>query len=160
MNKHLYYSILQYKHSPILGEAINVGILFYFPEEQTKLYFQMADSSRLSCIYEDFDSKYYNSILRIISKNAMTFSDKITTNGTTIKAFEAFETFIHKYLLKADDTVLQFSNPFCVINNFSDNETVVNEFTKLMLPLSRRTSKRIHPNEAITVNRLPTTCLH
>jgi len=133
MNKQLYYCILQYKHSPILGEAINVGILFFFPEEQTKLFFQMADSTRLRPIYDDFDTTYFNSILKIIQKNVQTFSKKLCAEGTTINNLDAF---IHKYLLKKDDTVLQFSKPFSVLNTFQTNETAVKEYTKMLLPLS------------------------
>lgn len=135
MNKLLYYSILQYKHSPILGESINVGILFFFPDGQTKLFFQMADSTRLRPIYDDFDTTYFNSILKIIQKNVQTFSEKSRTEGTTINTLDAF---IHKYLLKKDDTVLQFSKPFSVLNTFPTNETAVKEYTKLLLPLSEK----------------------
>jgi hypothetical protein len=50
MNKSIIYSILQYKHSLALGEILNVGILFYFPEEK-QFEFALGDASRLKAIY-------------------------------------------------------------------------------------------------------------
>jgi hypothetical protein len=154
MNKQLYYSILQYKHSPILGEAINVGILFFFPEEQTKLFFQMADSTRLRPIYENFDTKYFNSVLKIIQKNVQTFAEKLFAQGVTVNHFEEY---IHTYLLKEDDTVLQFSTLFSALNVFPNSEKTVEEYTKLLLPLSVKTepqnSKR---DDRLIINKVKT----
>ena len=62
MNKVLTYSILQYKHSLLLGEAINIGVLFYFPEEN-HLEFAYGTSTRARAIYEDFDTTLFNSLI-------------------------------------------------------------------------------------------------
>ena len=71
MNKQLIYSILQYKHSPILREAINIGVLFYFPEETRKLYLNITDSTRLRSIYENFDNCYFNTSVKIIQSTKL-----------------------------------------------------------------------------------------
>lgn len=154
MNKQLYYSILQYKHSPILGEAINVGILFFFPEEQTKLFFQMADSTRLRPIYNDFDTKYFNSILKIIQKNVRNFADQLFAKADLINNFEDY---IHSYLLKDDDTVLQFTNIFSVLNIFPNIEKAVDEYTKLLLPLSiKQDSSNFKRDDRLIINKVKT----
>lgn len=154
MNNQLYYSILQYKHSPILGEVINVGILFFFPEEQTKLFFQMGDSTRLRPIYGDFDAKYFNSILKIIQKNVQTFADQLFARADLINNFEEY---IHSYLLKDDDTVLQFTNIFNALNIFPNIEKAVEEYTKLLLPLSiKQESSNLKRDDRLIINKVKT----
>lgn len=93
------------------------------------------DSTRLRPIYKDFDTKYFNSILSIIKNNVQTFAEDLFTQGVTINNLQEY---IHTYLLKEDDTVLQFSNLFSVLNIFSNVEKAVEEYTKLLLPLSVR----------------------
>jgi len=154
MNKQLYYSVLQYKHSPILGEAINVGILFFFPEDQTKLIFQMADSTRLRPIYEDFDTKYFNTVLKIIQKNVQSFSETLFTKGATINNITDY---IHTHLLKEDDTVLQFSHLYNVLNIFPNSQKAVEEYTKLLLPLSIKTENQpTRRDDRLIINRVKT----
>jgi len=154
MNKQLYYSVLQYKHSPILGEAIIVGILFFFPENQTKLIFQIADSSRLRPIYEDFDTKYFNTVLKIIQKNVQSFSETLFDQGTTINNITDF---IHSHLLKEDDTVLQFSHLYNVLNIFPNSQKAVEEYTKLLLPLSIKTENQpTRRDDRLIINRVKT----
>jgi hypothetical protein len=154
MNKQLYYSILQYKHSPILGEALNVGVLFFFPEERTKLFFQMADSTRLRPIYENFDTKYFNSILKIIQTNVQKFADQLFAQGVLANNFEAY---IHTYLLKEDDTALQFTNLFSALNIFPNTEKAVEEYTKLLLPLSIKPETQSYKrDDRLIINKVKT----
>ena len=56
------YSILQYRHSLALGEALNVGIVFAFPEFK-KYTFKYAHSHRLRLIYPGFTIRFYTTPL-------------------------------------------------------------------------------------------------
>ena len=69
MSKKLIYSVLQYKHSALLNEAINVGVLFYFPEDTKKLYFRYATPDRIRAIYTGFDLSYYNALFKLIKNS-------------------------------------------------------------------------------------------
>ena len=59
MNTQFEYSVLQYKHSPSLGEAINIGLLFSFPREN-KIHFVIGNTNRLKCVYPNFDTSIFN----------------------------------------------------------------------------------------------------
>jgi len=139
MNKQLIYSILQYKHSPILREAINIGVLFYFPEETRKLYLNITDSTRLRSIYENFDNSYFNTSVKIIQSNVEKCSDDCFAQELLLKNFSKY---INDYLLKEDDTALQFTDPFTTINVFSSPEKVIEEYTRLLLPVCTKKRAR------------------
>lgn len=154
MNKQLIYSILQYKHSPVLGEAINVGVLFYFPGEQKKLYFHITDATRLKPIYRDFDARYFNSILKLINTNVEKYSDDLHANKLLN---DNLKDFIHNYLLKNDDTALQFSDLYAVLNVFSNPQKAVEEYTNLLLPLSlKKDTQIIKHNESFIIRKFKT----
>lgn len=154
MNKQLIYSILQYKHSPVLGEAINVGVLFYFPDEEKKLHFHLTDATRIKPIYKDFDSKYFNCILNIIKKNIEKYSGDIYAEKLLN---DNLKYFIHSYLLKNDDTALQFSDLHSVLNIYSNIEKTIEEYTKLLLPLTlKKEVLTIKYNETFIIRKFKT----
>lgn len=110
------------------------------------------DSTRLRPIYKDFDTKYFNSILSIIKNNVQTFAEDLFTQGVTINNLQEY---IHTYLLKEDDTVLQFSNLFSVLNIFSNVEKTVEEYTKLLLPLSVRSENQVvRRDDRLIINKV------
>ncbi|MBV5280873.1 MAG: DUF3037 domain-containing protein [Paludibacter sp.] len=154
MNKQLIYSILQYKHSPILGEAINVGVLYYFPDEERKLYFYITDATRIKPIYKDFDARYFNSILKLIKNNVVKYSGDLYAEKLLN---DNLKDFVHFYLLKDDDTSLQFSDLNSVINIYSKPELAVEEYTKILLPLSiKKESQTIKYNETYIIKKFKT----
>lgn len=91
--KIIIYSILQYKYSPILNEAVNIGVLFYFPDEEKKLYFIDSGTSRVKALYGDINKKYFNAILRLIKTNV---NDKIINEAAS--NISDFEYFIDNYI--------------------------------------------------------------
>jgi hypothetical protein len=132
------YSILQYRHSLVLGEAINVGILFQFPDEE-KFEFVSGNAYRLKAIYPDFDQSVYNYLIKSIEKKLKQDNSdlfKFSNSKSNLKEY------IHTSLLSEDASVLQFREPIKVLSN-KDNfgqddriEKIVDEFSKLLLPKS------------------------
>jgi len=154
MNKQLKYSILQYQHSPILGEAINVGVLFYFPGEQKKIYLHITDATRIKPIYKDFDANYFKTILSILKSNIEKYSGDLLAENVLESNLKDF---INIYLLKSDDTVLQFTDIFSTLNVFQTIEKTIEEYTKLLLPLSiKEESKVIKYNESYIIRKFKT----
>jgi len=129
MNKYIIYSILQYKHSLSLGEILNVGILFYFPEER-QFEFTYGDSTRLKAVYPDFNASLFNAYIKNIEGNIKNAIDLFSGQPLS----HDFTNFIHKNILAIDAAGLVFDEPNQAINIFKDKETAVNEFSKLFLP--------------------------
>lgn len=130
------YSVLQYKHSLILGEAINVGILFEFPVEQ-KVEFVAGNGHRLKAIYPDFDQYIYNYLIKSIENK---LKDE---QGTFVNYFNVrtgFNKNISSILLPEDATVLQFQESVNVVGRKSEDsqakniDQIVEEFSRLLLP--------------------------
>lgn len=157
MNKQLIYSILQYKHSPILGEAINVGVLFYFPDEEKKIHLYITDATRIKPIYKDFDANYFKAILKIVDTNIDRYSGDLLAENLLNNSLKDF---INSYLLKEDDTVLQFTELFTALNVFSSVEKAIEEYTRLLLPLSlKKETEIIKYNETFIIKKFKTKLL-
>ncbi len=130
------YSVLQYRHSLVLGEAINVGILFQFPVEE-KLKFVAGNAYRLKAIYPDFDQTVYNYLIKSIEKKLKEESKSLFRFAN---AKSDFKKFINAFILPEDATALQFKDPVSVLGNTdgaynSDSlSKIVDGFSKMLLP--------------------------
>lgn len=129
MNNYFIYSILQYEHSIALGESLNIGILFYFIEDNS-FEFVAGDISRIKAIYSDFSTNLYQSYFKMIEKKLK----KEFNLSTRIMKEESFSAFIHQHILAKDAAGLVFRKPVQVKNVFGSKQTAVNEYTKLFLP--------------------------
>lgn len=149
MSKNFTYSILQYRHSIPLREILNVGILFYFPDER-KFEFVSGDGSRAKSIYPDFDNSLFNSYLKVILQRVKNHVDLFTGNP----AESDFSKYIHSNILAEDAAGLIFSNSSTVENVFGSNEKAIAEFTKLLLPgISFEKQTIIRHNEQYIIRR-------
>lgn len=129
MSNYFTYSILQYKHNLVLGESLNVGILFYFPEDHF-FEFVSGDGYRAKAIYPDFDNSIFHSYLKAITtkvkKHVDLFNEKPVGSD--------FAKYIHKNILAEDAAGLIFREPVNVKNVFSDRINAIDEYSKLLLP--------------------------
>jgi len=129
MSSHLTYSVLQYKHSLVLGESLNVGILFYFPEEDF-IEFVSGDGTRAKAIYPDFDNSLYNAYLKSIIAKVNLKVDLF--NQEYIGS--DFAKYIHNFILPEDAAGLVFREPTYIEIETGNRRKVVNEYSKLLLP--------------------------
>jgi hypothetical protein len=129
MSNDFTYSILQYKHNLVLGENINIGVLFYFSKDNS-FEFVSGDISRAKAIYLDFDTALYNSYFKVINQNLLRKIDLFYNeyDGKNLSSF------IHKNIFSKDASGLVFSEPIQVPNVFKDKETAINEYSRLLLP--------------------------
>lgn len=129
MNNFFTYSILQYKHSLILGESLNVGILFYFQNEE-RFEFVKGDGYRAKSIYPDFDNTIFNNYIKIIQDKVKKHIDLFTQSSDK----NAFAKYIHQFILAEDAAGLIFSDPVVVKNIFPNTQKAIDEYAKLLLP--------------------------
>lgn len=149
MSKNFTYSILQYRHSITLREILNVGILFYFPDER-KFEFVSGDGTRAKSIYPDFDNSLFHSYLKVILQKVKNHVDLFTGNPVE----SDFSKYIHSNILAEDAAGLVFSNSSTVENVFGSNEKAIAEFTKLLLPgISLEKQTVVRHNEQYIIRR-------
>jgi Protein of unknown function (DUF3037) len=146
------YSVLQYKHSLALGEAINVAILFQFPAAE-KLQFVAGNAYRVKAIYPDFDQTVYNYLIKGIEAKLKDESNSLfrqfNLNGD-------FKKFLNGAILPEDATALQFQEPVNVIGWDRDTDIgkIVEEFSKLLLPgIITKKAEAIKHNEHFLIRK-------
>ena len=139
MKNNLLYSILQYKHSLVLGEALNIGVIFSFPNDN-QVYFVAGDTKRVKSIYSNFDSGIFN-IFTKSTKNTLLYRS-INANINTLfgnilfvaNTKESLKDYINSHILPEDSSSLQFTDIYTSVNNFDSNEKAVEEICKNFLP--------------------------
>lgn len=129
MNRFITYSILQYKHSLVLGEAINIGILFYFPDNK-HLEFAFSNNTRVKSIYDDFDASLFNSLISTIKAKLKTQNDLFKSSDLEIGLKE----YIHNHVLAETESSLQFTEPVITKNTFNNTHDAVNFYSSKLLP--------------------------
>lgn len=123
------YSTLQYKHNLILGEVVNVGILFYFHEDKV-FEFAHGDYTRPKLIYPSFDSNLFNAYLKEI----------VNTLKRDVLLFAELENrvqisdYIKSNILAPDAAGLVFCEPVTIENFFKTRVEAIQEYSKLLLP--------------------------
>lgn len=129
MSKYFTYSVLQYKHNLILGEILNVGILFYFPGNSC-FEFVNGDGSRVKSVYPDFDNSLFNGYLKTIQTKVKKKIDLFRQSPSGAE----FEQFIKRNILAEDAAGLIFREPVQVRNVVVDNKQAVEAYSQLLLP--------------------------
>lgn len=128
MKKYFSYYILQYRHSAFISEAINIGILFLFPEEK-EVHFELGDLVRVKRAYPNFDTSIVHKILLNISNKAV---------GEYKGLFNPFDIFpdldnFKKTLLREDDSSLVFLPVKNSAYPFNNIKKVIEQYSQLLL---------------------------
>jgi len=119
------YSVLQYKHSAVLGECLNIGVLIYFEQDNSLFFTHSSKLARLKSVYQNVSEKSIKYYLKQIKF-------KVSKLGSNIDSFfisdidNSFESFISNYILPRDGSALQFSK---IRNNFQydkSNKQIIN----------------------------------
>lgn len=109
MKKDFYkYCVLKYKHSPFLDESINIGLLIFFSNVGKFSFSYSKNLSRIKFIYDNVPERTIKEYLKQIDKRLEILSLK---NDVFHKLeIDDLSSFISKYILPFDGSVLQFSN--------------------------------------------------
>lgn len=121
MDKIFKFSLLKYRPSYVLGEQVNIGILFLFIEDNKAIFHFPKNLERLSALYPDVDIKDITLSLLEFEEKA----NKLTPNNT-LKAVN-FNTLIEKEFLIADANCFFFSDLKTGIYDLS--EKIIVHFT-------------------------------
>lgn len=102
------YCILKYKHSPYLDESINIGVLIYFADTHRFSFKYSKSLSRVKSIYENVPEKTIKEYIRQIDRLLKVHQD-IVNNLFPLNDLN-LKTFLSRYILSNDSSVLQFSH--------------------------------------------------
>ena len=105
-----YYSLLKFTYSQVLGEVLNVGILFIIPKERKVIFKYPCNFNRISGLYKCFSTKAIETYCEEFE------SVEIDKNAD----FGNISNLIEKYYLPFDASSLRFDLPKPVL--LQDNE--------------------------------------
>ncbi len=128
MDNTFVYLILQYCHSVLTREAINVGVLFKFSDED-KIRIYIKEDHKLALVYREFDQTNYDLALAHISKGIADYN--LDTKEPDLKIGKNF-TEVVRNRLKWQDSILQFSDPFISVT-IDDNDATMAGYIKMLL---------------------------
>lgn len=134
MSETCQYTLLQYQHSLLLGERLNIGLLVIFPHLK-KLYFRHpANLKRVKAVYpqvpEQLLKSYFQGFIRkaeLLNRKPELFSGYRLENDPV--------GFLNSEFLIADDSALQFSTTRTSVQFSPSPEVVVNQLYQLHLGL-------------------------
>ena len=103
------YTILQYIHSNILEERVNLGILFYFPNQNKPFTFVFSKNiDRIKLLYPAVNIKKIRLFLESIVDTINSINGSFNT--TIFNQEIEFNRFVDSEILKNDDSALRFTN--------------------------------------------------
>lgn len=125
------YCVLKYKHSPYLDESVNIGLLIFYSNTGKFSFNYSKNLSRIKHIYDNVPEKTIKEYLKQIEKRIQKFS---LNDDIFLKLeIEDLSSFVSKYLLPIDGSVLQFSNYKNDFQNDFQNDFIENVLQKKFL---------------------------
>jgi hypothetical protein len=103
------YALLQYHHSQLLGEVLNIGLVAYFPQQKRLEFIFPEKLIRLKYAYPNVPEKTIKSYFRY-------FQERVSTLNKTPHLFydhdmeNGLQQFLEKEFLAPDASALQFGN--------------------------------------------------
>jgi hypothetical protein len=131
MNKGTFtYALLQYHHSQLLGEVLNIGLIVYFPEHKRLEFIYPEKLIRLRFAYPDVPEKtikayfkYFDQRVKDLNDSSHIFHDYDL--GKSLKVF------LEKEFLAPDASALQFGNFRTSVLYTPDLERITNQLYNL-----------------------------
>lgn len=127
MTNSITYSILKYSHSKILGEELNIGILFVIPEEGIIEFRYPSRLSRISRTYPNASLGLIKDYLKSFDKISKKLSGKIN-----LYSFNLNDILDEHYVI-TDDSALQFTKFHYSLYYEKSKEEVFDKYFNIFL---------------------------
>ena len=128
MNEAFTYVILQYSHSVLTREAINIGLLFRFQNE-SQIHIHLKATGFLKHVYKTFDQPILDLALQFIYENVSHYNCDPDENQ--VRLDQELTRFLRD-TLKWQDSLLQFTDPFTSLV-IRDNQSTIDYYRTLLL---------------------------
>jgi len=117
------FTVLQYRHSQLLGEVLNVALLIYFPKFQNLTFVYPNKLTRITSAYPNVQEGVIKNYLRSFSLRIDQLN-KSPEIFARIDLDESFVRFISNELIPEDSSALQFDTPKRGMLNSQNIESV------------------------------------
>jgi len=134
MKKTYTYGLLQYRHSMVLGEVLNIGLLIYFPVTNKLRFVYPENLIRLKNAYINFPEQTILSYYEYF-QNRVYELNKTPDIFYQYELINSLKEFVENEFLPADSSMLQFNNYSKGILYINDLETLVRKLSKVYFPV-------------------------
>ncbi|MEM9075437.1 MAG: DUF3037 domain-containing protein [Bacteroidota bacterium] len=123
------YSILRYRHSPFIGESLNLGLLVFFFDEN-QFYFRYPNKvNRIKSIYDDISERVISSYLKEIEQKIEIINVRL--DDFFIDEIEnSFDQFVDNFVLPTDSSALQFDQATTGLKNKNNSSKILKHLLK------------------------------
>ncbi|GBF21185.1 MULTISPECIES: DUF3037 domain-containing protein [Arenibacter] len=133
MNSNKYtYTLLRYRHSSLLDESLNIGLLVYFHKSKEFVFEYSKNLGRIKSIYFSVAEKTIKQYLKQISLRAKRFSN-LNDDILRFEIENSFDDFIEEYILSENGSSLLFSKSFENNQYENSDEYILNYLNDLFL---------------------------
>jgi len=109
VNKIYQYSILKYKHSALLEEYVNVGVLLFFISDKELLFLYPNAFQRISNLYQDISISRLKKHLGAFNRKVRELNKRLNNDQTKLfDEFNDLQKLIEEHLIAQDSTNLEF----------------------------------------------------
>lgn len=109
MNKTFHYSILRYRHSCLLQEEVNVGLLFFFDEDKRVEFLYPKSLQRISSLYHNFSVTLIKNYLKTFERAANEVQKEFQSESEKLLSSE-LRNYINSRFLPDDASALFFTD--------------------------------------------------
>lgn len=145
------YCLLRYRHSYFLAEEVNVGILFFFPEEGKVEFLYPSRLQRISGLYSDLNVNFLKKYLKAFDKQARKLTQQFS-KGSDLFERSGFSEIIEKHFLKADATALLFSD--IKKGTYEDADQIIDYYRDQYLSVYDQKKERDRKDEEYIINKV------
>jgi hypothetical protein len=131
MNKGTFtYALLQYRHSQILGEVLNIGLVAFFSAEQKLVFIYPDKLLRLRFAYPNLPEKTIKSYLKYFEERVADLNQQHSVFSS--KYLEhSLECLLNEEFLAPDSSSLQFGNFKTAVLYASDTNKIIDQLYNL-----------------------------
>ena len=145
------YCLLRYRHSYFLAEEVNVGILFFFPEEGKVEFLYPNRLQRISGLYSDLNINFLKKYLKAFDKQAKKLTTKFSKESELFER-SVFSEIIEKHFLKEDATALLFSD--IKKGTYKESDQIIDYYRDQYLSVYDQKKERDHKDEKYIINKV------
>lgn len=156
MNKTFHYSILRYRHSYLLQEEVNVGLLFFFDEDKRVEFLYPKSLQRISSLYHNFSVTLIKNYFKTFERAAKEVQKEFQSESEKLFSSE-LRSYINSRFLPDDASALYFTD--LKQGNYSNVQKTLQYYKDQFLSEYEIQKKKDHKDERYILKRV-TNILH
>lgn len=131
MNKGTFtYALLQYRHSQILGEVLNIGLLAFFPIEHKLVFIYPEKLLRLRFAYPNLPEKTIKSYLKYFEERVADLNQQQNVFSSNYLE-HSLERLLNEEFIAPDSSALQFGNFKTAVLYTNDTQIIIDQLYNL-----------------------------